>query len=323
MKQPLVSVIVPCYNYGNFLPEAVRSVQQQTYPHWECLIIDDGSTDNSYAVAKALAESDDRIRVFRLENVGLSNVRNTGLREAKGKFIQFLDADDLIVKNKFALEVELLQQNLKVDMVYGDFVLLENASGQITRGDFPKIEMREAHPFLDFCRRWEKDFSIPIHAFLFRQECFREVLFNPALPTHEDVDVHLRHSLRGFIYMKHDEKVAVYRVHAKSMARNVTRMHAGFLSVIHNLINLPGLERRFHIELEWRYTEEIFNAVFDKLRGKRSILRESLVKGSGLNLAGFVLLPVHAVFKLCRVIMNRARGGSRQKVLTGFKIFDE
>ena len=81
---PLVSVIVPCYNYARFVPETIRSLQAQNFQNWECIVVNDGSKDNSEEVVKKLAEEEPRIKYVYQENKGLSAARNTGLSLAKG-----------------------------------------------------------------------------------------------------------------------------------------------------------------------------------------------------------------------------------------------
>ena len=97
----LVSVIIPCFNQGKFLHDAVESVRTQTYPHWECIIINDGSTDDTDKTAKALISDDKRFRYHYQNNRGLPATRNTGLKMTGGAYIQFLDADDIIRPQKF------------------------------------------------------------------------------------------------------------------------------------------------------------------------------------------------------------------------------
>lgn len=93
---PLISVIVPVYNIIPYLPRCVRSLQAQTYPNLEILLIDDGSTDDTPALCDTLAEGDDRIRVFHKENGGPSSARNFGLTQALGEYVGFVDSDDYI-----------------------------------------------------------------------------------------------------------------------------------------------------------------------------------------------------------------------------------
>ena len=93
---PLVSIIIPCYNQGNLLVNALGSVLKQSLSAWECIIINDGSTDNSAEIAKAFCAKDKRFTYIYQQNGGSATARNTGLKHVQGKYIQFLDADDII-----------------------------------------------------------------------------------------------------------------------------------------------------------------------------------------------------------------------------------
>lgn len=111
-----VSIIVPCYNQAQFLDECLQSVLNQKYDQWECIIVNDGSPDNTDAVVQKWLEIDSRFQYIKKENEGVSNARNTGIARAKGEFILPLDADDKIATNylKEALEVFAKDQSLKL-----------------------------------------------------------------------------------------------------------------------------------------------------------------------------------------------------------------
>lgn len=94
----LISVIIPVYNIEKYLPWCIQSVLNQSYPYFELILVDDGSTDSSSAICDEFAENDSRIRVIHKENRGVSAARNSGIEEAKGDFIVFVDSDDLIQK---------------------------------------------------------------------------------------------------------------------------------------------------------------------------------------------------------------------------------
>ena len=128
MSQELISVIIPCYNYSRFLPEAVESVRQQSHASWECLIIDDGSKDDTREVATGLAASDPRITYHYKINGGLSSARNHGIGLAKGKYLCFLDADDLFDKNKLREQAACFLANPQADVVYGKAMFFENSN---------------------------------------------------------------------------------------------------------------------------------------------------------------------------------------------------
>ncbi|MDP9077358.1 MAG: glycosyltransferase [Bacteroidota bacterium] len=104
--KPLVSIIIPLYNAENYVAETIKSALAQTWPNKEIIIINDGSTDNSLVVAQQFAG--ENVKVFSQQNKGASVARNYGLNEARGKYIQFLDADDLLSENKIEAQLKSL-----------------------------------------------------------------------------------------------------------------------------------------------------------------------------------------------------------------------
>lgn len=118
MNNFLISVIVPCYNQAQFLCEALESVLEQTYTNWECIIVNDGSLDNTEEIAKEWILKDDRFRYLKLENGGLPNARNQGVALALGKFILPLDADDKLGNEYMRLGLEAFQKIPKLKVVY-------------------------------------------------------------------------------------------------------------------------------------------------------------------------------------------------------------
>src|SRR5919107_192619 len=101
----LVSVVIPCYNQAHFLSEAIESVLAQTYPYFEIIVVDDGSTDNTSEVAGRYSG----VRCIRQDNQGLSGARNSGLRHSKGEYLVFLDADDRLLPQALEVGLECLR----------------------------------------------------------------------------------------------------------------------------------------------------------------------------------------------------------------------
>ena len=100
-----VSVIIPAYNQATFIPKAVASLQAQTLDSWECIVVDDGSTDNTAEIVTNIALREPRVRLLQKQNGGSASARDMGLKHAQGEFIQFLDADDTIASNKLEQQV--------------------------------------------------------------------------------------------------------------------------------------------------------------------------------------------------------------------------
>jgi glycosyltransferase involved in cell wall biosynthesis len=128
MGNPLISVILPCYNV-TYLFKALESVFTQSYPNWECLLIDDGSTDNTANIATEWVNKDTRFKYHYQDNQGLSGARNSGLSMAKGKFVYFFDPDDLI--DAFTLESLIALADKDIDIVFGKNAVTKGQSKDI------------------------------------------------------------------------------------------------------------------------------------------------------------------------------------------------
>lgn len=115
MNNELVSIVIPVYNAAKFIQDTVMSVKSQTYPEWELILVDDGSTDDGMTIMKDLAEDlnreKERVRIIELGgNQKAARARNRGIEEAKGRYLAFLDADDLWDPEKLAKQVALMQE---------------------------------------------------------------------------------------------------------------------------------------------------------------------------------------------------------------------
>lgn len=108
MSKELVSIITPVYQVEAFLPQSLDSILAQTFPHWELILVDDGSRDGSGAICDQYARKDSRIRVIHTENAGAAAARNTGLAQARGEYIMFADGDDYLWDNMLARMYETI-----------------------------------------------------------------------------------------------------------------------------------------------------------------------------------------------------------------------
>jgi len=129
MKLPLVSIIVPCYNVETFLDKGLTSISNQIYTNWECLLINDGSTDSSEGILQTWTKKDPRFKLISQQNKGLSGARNTGLEHANGDFVYFFDPDDLLAKNCLENLVPLF--NNDVDIVIGKNAKVVNQTTEV------------------------------------------------------------------------------------------------------------------------------------------------------------------------------------------------
>ena len=155
-----VSIIVPCYNQAQYLPEALQSVLDQTYDNWECIIVNDGSPDNTKEVAQEWVKKDSRFIYLYKENGGLSSARNAGIAIAEGEFILPLDADDRIGKDYTLLAIQAFQDDESLKLVYSKAEKFGEEIGSWNLPDFSLFEL--ARQNMIFCtalyrkQEWEK-----------------------------------------------------------------------------------------------------------------------------------------------------------------------
>ncbi len=174
----LISVIVPVYNVIEWLPRCVESIRRQTYPNLEIILVDDGSTDNSGALAEKMALEDKRVRVFHKENGGTSSARNLGISKARGDYIGFVDSDDYIEPQMYekllgvALAENLLMVQTSRDEIdeHGNRmpdVCIPPKEAELWDGKKFMRELLMHRGDCSFCTKL-------IHASLFKKECFTE-----------------------------------------------------------------------------------------------------------------------------------------------------
>lgn len=120
---PLVSVVIPNFNYAKYVAQAIDSVLAQSYPEIEVIVVNNGSTDNSSEVLRAYG---DRIRLIEQENLGQSGARNSGIKQARGEFVAFLDADDIWLPGKLEKQMKLFTRP-EVGLVYGGYRTVDTA----------------------------------------------------------------------------------------------------------------------------------------------------------------------------------------------------
>jgi len=127
MNMPLVSILSPTYNHQKYIEQCIASVQMQSYPDWEMIILNDGSTDGTQAVAEKMALKDPRIHVINQANVGvfrLAETYNKGLHLAKGKYIAILEGDDLWNQDKLSTQVEIMEKDPSIVLTWGKAELI-------------------------------------------------------------------------------------------------------------------------------------------------------------------------------------------------------
>ena len=244
MNNPLVTVIIPTFNCEEYICEAIDSVLAQRYSEIEILVIDDGSIDNTKEVINSYIEKKQIKYIFQ-ENKGLAGARNTGLRQARGKYLQFLDSDDIIDDNKIAKQVKFLEENEEIFAVYSDTNYFRNTKDKIIE-NYRKFEEISG----DILNKMIAGNFIPVNAVLLRKIDNR---FDEDLTVLEDWDFWLRLCLEGkmFSYMK--EKLNWVRLHNSNMSSDKQKMLEGEIIVLNKLQDPLSENAEFYFSLFRRY----------------------------------------------------------------------
>jgi glycosyltransferase involved in cell wall biosynthesis len=240
INQPEVSIIIPVYNHAIFLDEALKSIFAQTYQNFEIIVVDDGSTDDTANVLQPLTEQG-LIRYIYQQNQGVSAARNRGIVEAKGKYIAFLDSDDLFEPEKLEVQVNYLQDHPEVGLVHSGFTKFDNDGNTLGYRDtswfsdmiYPRILLY-----------WTT--LMAVNTVLVSKNILEVVgFFDTALSMGEDLDLWRRIARKypfGFI----NKSLARVRVHAGNTSGDKLRATQGLLMYLEKaFIDDPELSVQF------------------------------------------------------------------------------
>lgn len=230
MGDGLVSVIMPLYNAEKYVAAAIDSVIAQSYDNWELIIVDDGSTDGSLAVASSY--SSDRIRILSQPNHGACVARNKALLHAKGNYVKFLDADDLLAPDCIKLQMENIRTLEGSRIPFGDYDFVDSTGDLTYSYSFDKEALLyDDQPFF-FFSHWEILISAPLH----RKHLIDAVGgFDTSLKRGQEFDFHFRLALAGCEFVHFPVKTFSYRSHDSASristgTKNRTYATSGYLA---------------------------------------------------------------------------------------------
>jgi glycosyltransferase involved in cell wall biosynthesis len=271
---PLVSVVVPAYNYGMFISGALESLRTQTYTNWECVVVDDGSTDDTAEVVARLAKCEPRLRYVRQENQRQAVARNTGLADARGKYVQFLDADDFIESQKLERQVRYLEEHPEVDIVYGGARYFRTDKPQERHYSMAEDNLPWMSEVSGEGLKVLKDLVIRnimvVNSPLIRRSIVGEVgLFDVQLPPAEDWDYWLRCALAGarFQFIETPDSLALVRIHPTSSSQNRIRMYRAVVLIRKKLKTLLDDDKLLELNHELSITDEVALGIEEASRG--------------------------------------------------------
>ena len=262
--KPLVSIIIPSYNARPWVCEAVDSVLAQTYPDYEIIVVDDGSTDGSGELLRQRYGK--QIRYVYQVNRGLSGARNTGLDHADGAYIQFLDADDLLLPEKLERQVAFLEDHPEIGIVYSGCLCFYESQPE---KHFPSPRQSRYCSGHILAQMVEGGFIRP-HMPLVRRSCINRVgRFKEYLTSAEDYDFWLRTARAGILFhYLGGEPLVLYRVRSDSMSAARVNHARNTIQVLNELrvdigsdaecrrLGLPDAIARWHFALGVALAEE-------------------------------------------------------------------
>ena len=208
---PLVSVIMNCYNGAEYLREAIDSIYAQTYQNWEIIFWDNASTDNTAKIAKSY---DDRLKYFKSDNTTpLGEAKSLALKEANGDYLSFLDCDDCLFPNKFKIQIEILEKNPTIYLLYSSYDVID-ARGFLKR-DFHVPDNNS----VNFCSLIKR-YPINQQTVLFRKKVLdnKHIFINKSLTYSPDYDFFIKIASE-FNIGSHKEKTVQYREHSNSLSK--------------------------------------------------------------------------------------------------------
>ena len=210
-NQPLVSVIMPCYNMEKFIAYTIESVQRQTYTHWELLIVDDASTDKTVSLVNSLCGQDYRIRVdVNTEHSGVATARNRAIQKAQGRFLAFLDADDLWHHEKLERQLQYMISK-HIGFCYTAYDCIDEDDNYLAR-QIRTIGKVDYNKYL-------RNTIIGCSTVMIDRDIVGEVTV-PNFRTSQDTATWLRLLKKGFVAYDLDQLLTHYRVRKHSNSSN-------------------------------------------------------------------------------------------------------
>lgn len=232
-NQPLVSVIMPCYNMEKFIAYTIQSVQKQTYPHWELCIVDDASTDETANIVRSFCNQDNKIRfVVKPKHSGIADTRNQCLKMAKGQYLAFLDSDDMWHPEKLEQQLQFMTQR-NIGFSYSSYDCVDEAGNPLN-----KIVKTTGDLNYD---AYLRNTIIGCSTVMLDKNIVGEVHV-PNFRTSEDAATWLNILKKGFLAYAIEQPLTSYRIRQHSASSNKLKASADLWRVYRQNEKLPLLK---------------------------------------------------------------------------------
>jgi glycosyltransferase involved in cell wall biosynthesis len=225
-KQPLISIIIPCFNREKYISDAIDSCLKQTYKNIEIIVVDDGSTDNSVEIIKS--KYYDKLKLIVQVNQGSASARNAGLFSAKGEFIIFLDSDDWLSDDLVEAHVNTINKWQNVEICCADSVTVtsDGTMSEVNRSIWPTTPSNPIRLFL------LKPPPFPACEIYRKSTILKHGGFDEQMRAFTDSVVRLKITLSGGLVVRTDGGFAVYRPVENSITRNSLNIHKHAIKLV-------------------------------------------------------------------------------------------
>lgn len=234
---PLVSVVIPVYNGEKYIAECLESVYQQTYPFFEVIIIDDGSTDQSLEIINKMPGEK---KIISQKNKDVSHARNTGIKNASGQLIAFLDQDDLWDKRRLEKLIKIFLKNPDVDLFFTDLSKFNDERKNWHPKDRHKAASRLSDENL-FENLIRKNVLMPSAVMVKKDSFIKAGMFDPEFRTCGDYEMWLRMAAKGKRFRYLPEPLTLCRQHGENTSKKIEIMNEDRLNAIRKTFSLSGL----------------------------------------------------------------------------------
>lgn len=319
MSGEFISIVIPLYNKEKYVAVILEDLSNQSFSDFECILIDDGSTDNTGKFCDIFSEKDSRFRVYHIPNGGVSHARNVGMSKAKGKYLTFVDGDDRVHPNYLENLYQCIKKN-NVDLVIGSIKKVWSNSDKTITIIPPYLGYRKMDDIMPSFARSQQDTGIfgICTAKLFRRSLVQNICFNESLCLAEDFDFYLNlYNLVNTVYFD-DKPYYFYLQSAENSSVLIQDNEIDYVAQLHIMLHYREFlqSRKAYcaeneIIVEHRLSNYVFFALLhckrETLKSQYLTLRKILLE-ENFSLYGKSLMQRWVLFTLKRNLFIFTKG---------------
>jgi glycosyltransferase involved in cell wall biosynthesis len=301
----LVSIIIPLFNAEEYVSDAINSVIHQTYSNWECIIIDDGSTDNSKTIALNFCKLDNRFKYFFQENSGPSCARNNGLRLSKGEYLLFLDADDVLFPEMIDKVLNAFKHSAENIIHYTGALLGEESNIFKTQSFSKPLNIGRNISFSEMYDKFGLEFSFIPACILFNRKSLEGIKWNEKLKHSEDWELYLNILSKDFVFQFIPKNLVIYRNSNNSLSKDFNETFKANYSIL-----FKWVKRNNYLIFSIRCALILKNSIMKYLLRKSKKIIIPIIKINSMKILFFYILifpytSYYLIIEFSQVLLKR------------------